>query len=247
MEKETMRLDRFLVLAGAAKSRTDAKKFLRVSLVTVNGVKATDPEQKINLPDDSVNVNGKVITYQKNRYFVLNKPAGVISATKDRISETVLSLIPEADPKEYFPVGRLDKDTEGLLIITNDGAFAHRLTSPRKEVTKTYFVRITGTVNQAEQRKLEGGIVLADFTSKPARYRFLSEEGDTSECLLTITEGRFHEVKRMFHAVGHEVLYLKRIQIGSFSLPESLAPGQYLEYSGEQLHEAIFTTDKNEL
>lgn len=243
MDKETMRLDRFLVLAGAAKSRSDAKKMLRVSLVTVNGEKTTDPEQKINLPDDSVNVNGKSITYQKYRYFVLNKPAGVISATKDRISETVLSLIPEADPKDYFPVGRLDKDTEGLLIITNDGAFAHKLTSPRKEVAKTYFVRITGTVNEAEQKKLEGGIAFADYTSKPAMYKFLSETGEISECLLTITEGRFHEVKRMFHAVGHEVIYLKRIQIGSFTLPESLAPGEYLEYSAEQLHEAIFKTD----
>ena len=243
MEKETMRLDRYLVLAGAAKSRTDAKKLLRVSLVTVNGEKTTDPERKINLPDDSVNVNGNAITYQKYRYFVLNKPEGVISATKDRISETVLSLIPEADPKDYFPVGRLDKDTEGLLIITNDGAFAHKLTSPRKEVPKTYFVRITGTVNEAEQRKLEGGIAFADYTSKPAKYKFLSEDKDTSECLLTITEGRFHEVKRMFHAVGHEVIYLKRIQIGSFSLPESLAPGEYLEYSAEQLHEAIFKSD----
>ena len=243
MDKETMRLDRFLVLAGAAKSRSDAKKMLRVSLVTVNGEKTTDPERKINLPDDSVKVNGSVIAYLKNRYFVLNKPAGVISATKDRISETVLSLIPEADPKDYFPVGRLDKDTEGLLIITNDGAFAHKLTSPRKEVAKTYFVRITGTVNEAEQRKLEGGIAFADYTSKSAKYKFLSETGETSECLLTITEGRFHEVKRMFHAVGHEVIYLKRIQIGSFTLPESLAPGEYLEYSAEQLHEAIFKTD----
>lgn len=243
MDKETMRLDRFLVLAGVAKSRSDAKKMLRVSLVTVNGERTTDPERKINLPDDSVKVNGSVIAYLKNRYFVLNKPAGVISATKDRISETVLSLIPEADPKDYFPVGRLDKDTEGLLIITNDGAFAHKLTSPRKEVAKTYFVRITGTVNEAEQKKLEGGIAFADYTSKPAKYKFLSETGETSECLLTITEGRFHEVKRMFHAVGHEVIYLKRIQIGSFTLPESLAPGEYLEYSAEQLHEAIFKTD----
>ena len=243
MENETMRLDRFLVLSGTAKSRTDAKKLLRVSLVTVNDEKTTDPERKINLPDDSVKVNGSVITYQKYRYFVLNKPADVISATKDRISDTVLSLIPEADPKEFFPVGRLDKDTEGLLIITNDGAFAHRLTSPRKEVSKTYFVRIAGTVSEAEQKKLEGGIAFADFTSKPAKYSFLSEAGETSECLLTITEGRFHEVKRMFHAVGHEVLYLKRIKIGSFTLPESLTPGQYLEYSAEQLHEAIFTKD----
>ena len=243
MDKETMRLDRFLVLAGAAKSRSDAKKMLRVSLVTVNGERTTDPERKINLPDDSVKVNGSFIAYQKNRYFVLNKPAGVISATKDRISETVLSLIPEANPKDYFPVGRLDKDTEGLLIITNDGAFAHKLTSPRKEVAKTYFVRITGTVNEAEQKKLEGGIAFADYTSKPAKYKFLSETVDSSECLLTITEGRFHEVKRMFHAVGHEVIFLKRIQIGSFTLPESLATGEYLEYSAEQLHEAIFKTD----
>ena len=243
MEKEIMRLDRFLVLAGAAKSRTDAKKMLRVSAVLINGEPARDPEQKVSPEADEVTVNGRAISYKKYRYFVLNKPSGVISATKDRVSETVLSLIPEADAEHYFPVGRLDKDTEGLLIITNDGAFAHKLTSPKKEVGKTYFVRITGTVSGEEQKKLESGIALSDFTAKPAEYRFLKETGETSECLLTITEGRFHEVKRLFHAVGHEVVYLKRISIGGFELPESLQPGDYLEYSSEQLHEAIFGTN----
>lgn len=243
MADKLMRLDRFLELAGACKSRSEAKKVLNDKVVYVNDVLITAADAKVDTAKDSIAVNGHLYVYREFRYFLLNKPEGVISATKDRISDTVLSLIPEADPRSYFPVGRLDKDTEGLLLITNDGQFSHKLTSPRKEVPKTYLAHITGMVTDAEKERLESGIVFEDFTSKPAVYEFLKMDGECSDCLLTITEGRFHQVKRMFHAVGHEVVKLKRLSIGGLKLPESLPAGQYLEYTLEQLNEAIYKMD----
>lgn len=243
-----MRLDRFLTITGAAASRRDAKNLIKNRLVTVNDIKAVSPEQQTDPDNDRVFVKGEQLFYRQYRYFLLNKPKGVISATKDRISDTVLSLIPEADPKSYFPVGRLDIDTEGLLLITNDGAFAHRLTSPKKEVPKTYLAVVSGMVSEDGVKRLESGIEFADFTSKPAKYRFLSGNAESTTCCLTITEGRFHQVKRMFHAVGNEVLSLKRIQIGGLRLPDNLPLGAYREYTSEQLYEAVFqldeTTDK---
>ena len=236
---DLMRLDRFLVLAGAAKSRSEAKKILKNGLVQIGDRIEKSAEAHVNPESDRVLYCGKEITYRQYRYFLLNKPQNVISATKDRISDTVLQLIPEADPKNFFPVGRLDKDTEGLLIITNDGDFAHRLTSPRKKVYKTYFARITGIPTEEEIEKLENGIELSDFTSAPAKFRLLKQTGDESECLLFITEGRFHQVKRMYGAVGHTVLYLKRIAVGGLTLPDDLKPGEYREYTREQLDEAI--------
>lgn len=239
MSKTTMRLDRFLALTNAAKSRSDAKKVLKMQAVTVNGKICRLAEQQVDPESDTVMVNGVLLTYRKYRYFVLNKPAGVISATKDRVSETVLTLIPEADPKDYFPVGRLDKDTEGLLIITNDGAFAHNLTSPAKKVPKTYFTKAEGQVSEEGIRMLTCGITFSDYTTKPARYEFLSYEDGFTECLLTITEGHFHQVKRMFHEVGNDVVFLKRIAIGGLRIPEGLVAGQYKEFSREELDEAI--------
>ena len=240
---DLMRLDRFLVLTGAAKSRSDAKKILKNGLVQIGDRIEKNAEAHVNPDSDRVLFRGREITYRQYRYFLLHKPQDVISATKDRISDTVLQLIPEADPEKYFPVGRLDKDTEGLLLITNDGDFAHRLTSPRKKVYKTYFARITGNPTEEEIRKLESGITLSDFTTAPARFRFLKSDGDKSECLLSISEGRFHQVKRMYQAIGHTVLYLKRIAIGGLTLPEDLKPGEYKEYTREQLDEAINGSD----
>ncbi|MBO4324770.1 MAG: rRNA pseudouridine synthase [Lachnospiraceae bacterium] len=238
-----MRLDRFLALTNAAKSRSDAKKLLKTQALTVNGEICRVPEQQIDTETDTVMLNGKQLVYRQYRYFLLNKPDGVISATKDRISDTVLSLVPEADAKDYFPVGRLDKDTEGLLLVTNDGAFAHNLTSPSKKMPKTYLATVTGRVSEEGINRLESGIVFSDFTSKPAKYEFISEKDGCSDCLLTITEGHFHQVKRMFHAVGNEVVYLKRIAIGGLTLPEDLKPGEYREYTREQLDEAIYGMD----
>lgn len=243
MSNTTMRLDRFLELSGACKSRTDAKKVLHNHCVYVNDTLCLKAESKVDIEQDVVLVNGTRYTYKEFRYFVLNKPEGVISATKDRISDTVLALIPEADPERYFPVGRLDKDTEGLLIVTNDGAFAHKLLSPKKEVGKTYLAEITGVVNEEEKQILQNGIQFEDFKSLPAVYEFVRNTPDGSEALLTIYEGKFHQVKRMFHAVGHEVLKLKRVAIGGFTLPGNMKPGEYAEYTLEQLHEAIYQMD----
>lgn len=236
---ELIRLDRFLVFTGAAKSRSDAKKILKSGLVQIGDRIEKNAEAHVNPDSDRVFFRGREISYRLYRYFVLNKPQDVISATKDRISNTVMQLIPEADPEKYFPVGRLDKDTEGLLIITNDGEFSHRLTSPRKKVFKTYFARITGIPTEEEIERLQNGIELSDFTSAPARFELLKKCGEESECLLSITEGRFHQVKRMYQAVGHTVLYLKRIAIGGLRLPDDLKPGEYKEYTREQLYEAI--------
>lgn len=243
MSKTSMRLDRFLVLTGAAKSRSDAKKLLKTQAVTVNGTICRVSEQQVEPETDSVRMNGNELIYRQYRYFLLNKPDGVISATKDRISETVMALIPEADPEDFFPVGRLDKDTEGLLLVTNDGAFAHNLTSPSKKVPKTYLVHVNGDVSDEGISRLENGIEFSDYTTKPAKYEFLTKRDDITECLLTITEGHFHQVKRMFHAVGNDVIYLKRIAVGGLKLPEGLEPGQYREYTKEQLNEAIYQLD----
>lgn len=243
MSKETMRLDRFLALTNAAKSRSDAKKLLKTQALTVNGVICRAPEQQIDTDHDTVMLNGKQLIYLQYRYFLLNKPDGVVSATKDRISDTVLSLIPEADTKDYFPVGRLDKDTEGLLLVTNDGAFAHNLTSPSKKVPKTYLATVTGRVSEEGVKRLQNGITFSDFTSKPAQYEFLCEKDGFSDCMLTITEGHFHQVKRMFHAVGNEVVRLKRIAIGGLTLPDDLKSGEYREYTKEQLNETIYRVD----
>lgn len=240
MSKTTMRLDRFLALTNAAKSRSDAKKMLKMQAVTVNGTICRSAEEQIDPDADTIMLNGKVLTYWKYRYFLLNKPDGVISATKDRISDTVLTLVPDADPKDFFPVGRLDKDTEGLLIITNDGAFAHNLTSPAKKVPKTYQAKVEGKVSKEGIERLEQGITFSDYTTKPAGYTFLSEEEGFTNCLLTITEGHFHQVKRMFHEVGNDVVYLKRIAIGGLRIPDGLKTGEYREYTREQLDEAIY-------
>ena len=136
-------------------------------------------------------------------------------------------------------MGRLDKDTEGLLIITNDGAFAHNLTSPAKKVPKTYFTKVEGIVSEEGIRRLESGITFSDYTTKPAKYECLSYKDGFTECLLTITEGHFHQVKRMFHEVGNDVVFLKRIAIGGLRLPDDLSTGQYREYTKEELDEAI--------
>lgn len=238
-----MRLDRFLVLTDAAKSRSDAKKLLKTQAVTVNGTICRVSEQQVEPQTDSVHINGNELIYRQYRYFLLNKPGGVISATKDRISETVMELIPEANPEDFFPVGRLDKDTEGLLLVTNDGAFAHNLTSPSKKIPKTYMVLVSGAVSDEGIKRLENGIEFSDYTTRPARYECLSVKDGNTECLLTITEGHFHQVKRMFHAVGNDVLFLKRIAIGGLRLTEGLEPGQYREYTKEQLNEAICQLD----
>lgn len=229
-----VRLDKFLADAGAG-TRSQVKGFLKKGLVTVNGEPVRKPEQKISPETDLIVFQGTVLSYTEFYYYMLNKPSGYVSATDDNTAPTVLSLLKGAPGKDLFPVGRLDKDTEGLLLITNDGALAHRLLSPRHHVDKTYFVRADGAVTEDDCSRLEAGVDIGeDRLTLPARAALLSS-GPVSEVELTIHEGKFHQVKRMFQAVGKPVLYLRRLSMGSLTLDETLPPGQYRPLREEEI------------
>lgn len=222
---KNMRLDKFLSECGIC-SRSESKIFIKKGMITVNGKKAAKGEEKIDPDNDEIMFKGQKIIYAEFEYYMLNKPAGVVSATEDKNDKTVIDLVPKPHVKDIFPVGRLDKDTEGLLIITNDGETAHRLLSPKKHVDKTYFVRTTGgEIGTEEVEKLENGVDIGEEKlTLPAEIEIL-KNGEISESLLTIREGKFHQVKRMFKAVGREVIYLKRISMGKLKLDESLEKG----------------------
>ena len=229
-----VRLDKFLADAGVG-TRSQVKGFLKKGLVTVNGEPARKPEQKISPETDLIVFQGTVLSYTEFYYYMLNKPSGYVSATDDNTAPTVLSLLKGAPGKDLFPVGRLDKDTEGLLLITNDGALAHRLLSPRHHVDKTYFVRADGAVTEDDCSRLEAGVDIGeDRLTLPARAALLSS-GPVSEVELTIHEGKFHQVKRMFQAIGKPVLYLRRLSMGSLTLDETLPPGQYRPLREEEI------------
>lgn len=229
-----VRLDKFLADAGAG-TRSQVKGFLKKGLVTVNGEPARKPEQKISPETDLIVFQGTVLSYTEFYYYMLNKPSGYVSATDDNTAPTVLSLLKGAPGKDLFPVGRLDKDTEGLLLITNDGALAHRLLSPRHHVDKTYFVRADGAVTEDDCSRLEAGVDIGeDRLTLPARAALLFS-GPVSEVELTIHEGKFHQVKRMFQAIGKPVLYLRRLSMGSLTLDETLPPGQYRPLRKEEI------------
>lgn len=232
-----LRLDKYLSDSGLG-TRSQVKLLLKKGFVTVNGEPAKKPEQKINVETDAVICQGKRLTYTKFSYYMLNKPAGYVSATDDNTAPTVLSLLKSAPGKDLFPVGRLDKDTEGLLLITNDGGLAHRLLSPKSHVDKTYFVRAQGIVTDSDLIQLEQGIDIGDgIVTLPAKARLLSSDSSSeiSEVLLTIHEGKFHQVKRMFQAIGKTVLYLKRLSMGSLRLDESLKKGEFRSLTAEEV------------
>ncbi|MGN0335007.1 MAG: pseudouridine synthase [Lachnospiraceae bacterium] len=219
-----MRLDRFLCEKGIG-TRSEVKSVLKKGLVTVNGVIVKKPEQKIDETADEICFQGQKLIYHQMEYFLLNKPAGCVTATRDSLSETVMSFLPEGCRKDLFPVGRLDKDTEGLLLITNDGPLAHQLLSPKKHVDKTYFAVVDGTVTEEHVQLFREGVDIGDETrTMPADLKIL-KSGDISEIELTIREGRYHQVKRMFEAVGGRVMYLKRLSMGSLTLG-NLKPGE---------------------
>jgi 16S rRNA pseudouridine516 synthase len=227
---EKIRLDKYLADMGVG-TRSEVKNYIRKRKISVNSEVITDPNRKIILGEDEVLFEGNLIGYVSIEYYMLNKPAGVLSATEDKRSMTVIDLITTSKRKDLFPVGRLDKDTEGLLIITNDGELAHNLLSPRKHVDKVYFARIDGMVTNEDVVKFEQGLVIdEELTAKPAKLVILSS-GEESEIELTIQEGKFHQVKRMFEAVGKKVTYLKRLSMGTLQLDPTLEPGQYRELS----------------
>ena len=229
-----IRLDKYLADTGAA-SRREAKAYIRRGEVTVDGVPARAPEQKI-AETAVVCLRGQILRYQAYHYYMLHKPAGVLTATADRSQPTVLDLFPpELQRFGLVPAGRLDKDTEGLLLITNDGELAHRLLSPKKHVDKVYYAKVQGKVDESDVKAFADGVDIGDDTpTKSADLRILKSE-EESEIELTITEGRFHQVKRMFHAVGKEVIYLKRLSMGSLVLDKTLTKGEYRSLTEEEI------------
>lgn len=233
---KNMRLDKFLSECGIC-SRSESKIFIKKGMITVNGKKAAKGEEKIDPDNDEIMFKGQKIIYAEFEYYMLNKPAGVVSATEDKNDKTVIDLVPKPHAKDIFPVGRLDKDTEGLLIITNDGETAHRLLSPKKHVDKTYFVRTSGgEIGTEEVEKLENGVDIGEEKlTLPAEIEIL-KNGEISESLLTIREGKFHQVKRMFKAVGREVIYLKRISMGNIKLDESLEKGECRRLTEDEIN-----------
>lgn len=229
-----MRLDKYLASVGVG-TRSAVKALIRKKTVTVNGVPETSPERRVDSEKDQITCRGETVAYVEYEYYMLHKPAGVVSAVTDARERTVVDLISSRRRKDLFPVGRLDKDTEGLLLITNDGALCNRLLSPKKHVEKQYFVRVRGRVTENEVERFAEGLFIGDEKpTKPARLE-ICRAGEESDILLTITEGRFHQVKRMFQAVGMEVLYLKRLSMGSLRLDPDLAAGEYRPLTEEEL------------
>ncbi|WP_413475197.1 pseudouridine synthase [Staphylococcus equorum] len=218
-----MRIDKFLANMGVG-TRTEVKQLLKKGNVTVNDKKEKSPKIQINPETDIVSVNETQIQYIDKIYLMLNKPKGYLSATEDNNQQTVIDLVDEFRYLELFPVGRLDKDTEGLLLITNDGQFNHQLMSPTKHVSKTYEVISEKTITKYDIESFKTGIELNEGLAKPAQ---LVEGDEKNKSFVTIYEGRYHQVKRMFHAIDNEVLALKRISIGDLKLDSALAPGEF--------------------
>jgi 16S rRNA pseudouridine516 synthase len=231
----SLRIDKLLANMGYG-TRKEVKKLLKSGVVKINDVIVKDPKTQVNPDEQVVTVWGEEVEYKKFIYLMMNKPPGVISATEDMVQETVIDLLEEEDKIfEPFPVGRLDKDTEGLLLLTNDGQLAHQLLSPKKHVPKTYFAIIDGEVTDEDITAFRQGVVLDDgYVTKPAELVIL-KSGLRSDIEVTITEGKFHQVKRMFQAVGKRVTYLKRIKMGPLSLDESLELGEYRELTDEEV------------
>lgn len=226
-----MRLDKFLVSMEVG-SRSQVKALVKKGLITVNDSVCKDAEAKIEETRDKVSYQGKLLNYTEYYYYMLHKPQGVVTATVDNHDRTVMELLGDACRKDLFPVGRLDKDTEGLLLITNDGALAHALLSPKKHVDKTYRVRCKFPFSEEAAQRLTQGVDIGDDKpTLPAKVALLTEK----ELLLTIQEGRFHQVKRMLQAVDNEVVYLKRESFGSLHLDDSLALGKFRALTQEEI------------
>ena len=217
-----MRLDRLLSELSPKMSRKQCRDAIRAGRVSVDGAAVRDPERKTDPEAETVALDGIAFSYARFRYFLLNKPAGVLSASRDKKQKTVLDLIPGIDPEKYFPVGRLDIDTEGFLLITNDGALAHELLSPKKHVPKTYHAVCRGALTEEDCAKLSAGIDLGDFVTAPAKAGILRK-------------GEFHQVKRMIQAVGSEVTALRRVSMGGLSLPDDLPAGHYTELTTAEI------------
>ena len=230
-----MRLDKYLVHTGYG-SRSEVQKLVRSKRVKINDEVAKKPDCNLNPDVDVVKVRDEIVDYAEFYYYIMNKPQGYITATEDPRHETVIDLLdPIAKGRSLSPVGRLDKDTEGLLVLTNDGQLAHRVLSPKKHVPKTYYAKIEGRVTEEDIKAFEAGVTLDDgYETMPAQLKII-EGGEQSEIELTIHEGKFHQVKRMFESVGKKVVYLKRLSMGKLMLDENLGLGEYRELTDEEV------------
>lgn len=241
MEAMIVRLDKLLAHTGYG-TRTEVKKLLKSKAVKIDGVIVKDAKVKVDPNQQCVTVYDEVVEYREYIYLMMNKPQNCLSATRDRDYRTVIDLL-----DEYYlmfdlaPAGRLDRDTEGLVLLTNDGKLAHEIISPKKDVFKRYVTRISGDLTDEAIQQLCSGVEILDgngdsFVTKPAKVRLLDRKGDLTEVEICITEGKFHQVKRMFASVGCKVVYLKRLAIGELELDESLALGEYRELTEEELN-----------
>lgn len=227
-----MRLDKFISDCGAA-SRREIKQMIKAGRVTVNGKTAAAPETKLDPDSAVVAIDGTALKYEKFHYFMLNKPSGVLSATDDGRQRTVIDLFaPEHKRLGLFPVGRLDKDTTGLLLITDNGEFAHKVISPKSEIEKLYHAQTLAPVNDDDIAAFAQGVTLADGTRCLPAGLDLCDDGS---CLVTVMEGKYHQVKRMLASRGKPVTALKRLRIGALELDESLKPGEYRPLTADEL------------
>lgn len=221
-----VRLDKYLANIRIG-TRSEVKKYIKQGKVNLNSHVIKDSAYKVDINNDKVYFKGELLSYNKYIYIMLNKPSGVVSATKDNFDRTVIDLIEKKYQSDLFPVGRLDKDTEGLLLLTNDGDLAHSLLSPKNKVAKVYYVELNGQIKDSHILQFKKGLKINDdFITLPAELKII-EAGDTSKALITIFEGKFHQVKRMFRAIGLKVTYLKRTSMGQLVLDESLKLGEY--------------------
>lgn len=234
-----MRLDKF-ISSTTTLSRAEAKKIIKKGIL-INDKLIKSPDYKVDEFNDQVIVDGNRLVYQKYVYIMMNKPKDTVSATEDAIEKTVVDILKEEDRiHKAFPVGRLDKDTEGLMLLTNDGELAHRLISPKKDVVKKYYVEVSGELKEEHILIVEDGVTLEDgYKCKSARLEILESSEDKSRANIYITEGKFHQVKRMMKSLGTTVTYLKRLSIGELLLDENLVLGEYRYLTNEELDKLI--------
>ena len=231
-----LRLDKYLADMGVG-TRSEVKKYIKKGFVQVNGKTSASVDVKVDTDKDRIVFNGQPVAYVEAEYYMMNKPAGVVTATRDNSQPTVMDLLSDAKRKDLFPVGRLDKDTEGLLLITNDGGLAHELLSPRKHIPKVYYAKIGGTVTELDVAAFKEGVKLNDtLTAMPANLTVI-KSGSVSEIEVEIFEGKFHQVKRMFESRGKQVLALKRLKIGGLFLDETLQEGDCRPISQEEIRQ----------
>ena len=231
-----MRLDKFISTTTTL-SRAEAKKVIKKGIL-INDKLIKTPDYKIDEFKDQVIVNGNRLVYQKYVYIMMNKPKDTVSATEDAIERTVVDILRDEDRiYKVFPVGRLDKDTEGLMLLTNDGELAHKLISPKKDVEKKYYVEVSGELKNEHLKIIKEGVILEDgYRCRPARLEILHSNEGNSKANIFITEGKFHQVKRMMKSLGATVTYLKRLSIGSLKLDENLKLGEYRYLTDDELN-----------